>query len=225
MRFFRSLAAVGASALLLLLCMPAPASEIQAPLPDSEASPAQRMHVGRRVIRVELLDAQGAPVPLPLVAGVASASLKEGSQYRLRLTNLTQGRLSVVVSVDGLDPARGNRAYLGQPGVVLQPGETRVLAHSRQAPDAPPGAFLPGARKQGEIALKVFLERKDYPTQMPGVAPAPFSPEYFRVTSAGDREWLPPKGYPFRRLSREPAEAPYLKYRVRSPAPAIHGQR
>lgn len=212
MRCFPGWAGIGLGLVLFLCPSPAPATDAPA-----LESPGPRTHVGRDVVRVELLDARDRPLPLPMVAGWPSASLEAGGQYRLRLTNLTPRRLLVVVSVDGIDPAHGRRAYRGQPGLVLQPGESRILAHARPAPGAPAAAFLQPAPApgHGEVALQVFQERKDYPTQMPGVPAAPFSPEYFRISASGEREWLPPRGYPFRPLSRTPVESPYLRYQVK----------
>lgn len=176
--------------------------------------PAPPTHLERQTLRLEVLEGAAAPKALPLVMkkGWLNAQLPTYSELGLRLTNMGEGRLLVVVAINGLDPSSGKKAYQGQPGQVLLPGQAIVINQGKTHKKAPLGPVLPASRAEGTISVAVFHERTDYPLLLPGMTPPPFGAEAFKVGKDGVRRWVPPLRYPFRKLTPDPAEFLYLQY-------------
>ena len=146
--------------------------------------------------------------------GRISAQLKEGEEYGLRLSNLTDRRIMVVLSVDRLDPRLGTPAYQGQPGILFQPGETRLVMKGKPSKKSQARALLPLNPDVATISMMVFEEATDYPTQGMGLPPAPFGPENYRVLADGSRQWIPPSNYPFRKRPGSDPEMIQLHYQI-----------
>lgn len=189
---------------LLATSAPAPSHESALPLTANETN----------LLRTEVVDEDEVSQPLVFKGGKLVAQLEEGQGYGLKLTNLTDRRIMVVVSVDSIDPMRGTKSYQGQPGVVLEPNQSRVLMKGKPSKRAPAQPLLPLNPSRATIALMTFQEATDYPTQGTGLPPAPFGPENYRVNEKGEREWVPPKGYPFRKNPRLGHEVVQFYYEI-----------
>lgn len=168
-----------------------------------------------RLLRSEVVNLNGLAQPMVFSAGRISAQLDEHGEYGLRLTNLTDRRIIVVLSVDRIDPRLGTRAYQGQPGLLFQPGQTRLVMKGKPSKKSPPRSLLPLKPDVGTISMLVFEEATDYPTQGMGLPPAPFGPENYRVSADGNRQWIPPANYPFRKKPGSAPEMIQLHYQVR----------
>lgn len=188
-----------------------------APALSHESAPPLTAHE-TNLLRTEVVDENEDPQPLVFKGGKLVAQLEEDQGYGLKLTNLTDRRIMVVVSVDSIDPMRGTKSYQGQPGVVLDPNQTRVLMRGKPSKRAPAQHLLPLNPAQATIALLAFQETTEYPTQGIGIPPAPFGPENYRVNEKGEREWIPPKGYPFRKHSRLTHQAVQFYYEIEGSA-------
>ena len=74
---------------------------------------------------IEVFDRDsGQVVPTYTKDGRRFVPGRPGARYALRLRNLTQGRLLVVLSVDGVNVISGETADWGQTGYVLDPGRS-----------------------------------------------------------------------------------------------------
>ncbi len=186
---------------------------LEVPAPTWTAPPPPT-HIERQSLRLEVLEGQDAPRALPLVMkkGWLNAALPPSDALGIRLTNVGDGRLLVVVAINGLDPSTGKRAYQGQPGRVLLPGQALVFPKGKAHKKADVAALLPAGKTEGTISVAVFHERTDYPLLLPGMDPPPFGPENFAVGKDGVRRWVPPPRYPFRKATTDPAEMLYLQY-------------
>lgn len=200
---------LASAVLLMLCCLPATARPYSSPVLSLE----------NPLIGVEVVDSSGNPQEIELRHGRLVTDLVEGEPYALRLTNRSDRRVKVVVSIDGVNPRDGTRAYQGQPGVVLPPGTSAVLATGRPSRRAPEGAILPLRPDVGNISLLALKEAGAYPVIGVGYPPAPRGPEHFRVNAKGEREWIPPQGYPFRRDRSAKEERTYMEYELVSPSP------
>lgn len=171
----------------------------------------------RQGVKVEVVDQvssdQPVALPLPMAQGRLRPQLpSDASHLGLRVTNVSQGRILVVVSINGLDPRTGQKAYQGQPGYVLLPGQAWVLKQGKLKKKGPLSPILATGKPQGNISIAVFPERTDYPLLLPGMTPPPFGPENYRVGSDGVRRWVPPARYPFRKEKAEPSDFLYMDY-------------
>lgn len=165
-------------------------------------------------LKVEVLDAQKAPIELSSI-GYRRAQGKLDAPYALRLTNPTNERVLVVVSINGINPSSGKRAYQGQPGIVLDPGESRVIDRQRNDGEVKPLTFTqPDEQTHGKIAIGVFRERMDYPHSLPwGMATQARYGGTARLDPATRQmTWTPPKGARFRKLTDEPEQRIYFEY-------------
>lgn len=166
------------------------------------------------LLRVEVLN-DGHAMPLTTFRGYRRAIGKVDQSYALRLSNLTDERVWVAISIDGINPKTGERAFQGQPGVIIDPGKSSII--DRQKYKIGDGDLVfssTNENKPGKIALAIFCERMDYPHLLPW-NPAlearvggsvRFDPRIKRTI------WLPPSGAAFRKLSTEPYERLYLEY-------------
>lgn len=166
------------------------------------------------LVRIEVLDAEGEPQKISFRHGRLVTDLIDGKSYALRITNLNDRRVKVVVSIDGINPRDGTRAYRGQPGLVLPPGASKVIDSGRPSRRSPEVPLLPLKPEVGKISLLTTRESGSYPLMGVGYPPAPRDPESFRLNAKGEREWIPPHGYPFRRDPATEGERTYMEYEV-----------
>jgi hypothetical protein len=106
----------------------------------------------------------------------------EGQRYEIGLENLTDGRLEVVVSVDGLDVISGKEAdFQSQRGYVILPGEQIAVQGFRQSLNQVAAFRFAGAENSyaarmgaveniGVIGAAVFEEVKRAPVAIAGAA-------------------------------------------------------
>lgn len=182
---------------------------------ESEASwqaPAPPTAAERLGVRLEVVSLGGAPAALPLQVshGRMRAALPSRA-HGVRLTNASEGRVFLVVAIDGVNPTTGQRAYMGQPGMVLEPGQSRVLSRAKAHRKAGWGPVL-AASGEGLVSVAVFPERTDYPLVLPDMESPPFGPDTYRVGADGVRRWVPPQGYPFRKASTAPSTTLHILY-------------
>jgi len=165
----------------------------------------------RQGIEVAFVSLEGkARQDLKSIRGASTASLSKGQRYGLELTNHNPARIWLVVSIDGRNPSSGQRSYIAQPGLVLEPGKTVTLYRGRVKKK---GELLPLFEQDegGSVSVGVFHERRDYPFLTPGMTPPPGGPETF-VQDADGQRWVPPVGSRFRKSTEVPAETIYLRY-------------
>ena len=155
------------------------------------------------LLRVEVLGDGGVALPLARFHGFRQAVLKAQWPYSLRVTNLSEGRIRVVFSVNGRDPISGRRAFLSQGGWLLKPGQARSFPLNVQV-----------GNSAGRIDVAAFVETPDYPLVQPGLPFAPFGPENFYKGADGVKRWIPPTGFPFRPAQASPNEVLHLVYAV-----------
>lgn len=182
--------------------------------------PPPRTQVERRNLRLEVVQGAEEPQALPLTTkgGWLHAALPSKTDLGLRLTNTGEGRLLVVVSINGMDPFTGRRAYQGQPGKVIEPGQSVVMRRGKFHKKADFEPILPANKDDGAISVAIFEERTDYPLVLPNMEPPPFGPENYKVGKDGVRRWVPPPRYPFRKVSAEPSEFLFVQYSLAAPA-------
>lgn len=212
---FHLLAACLAS--LLILSTPSTANESNH---TSSYEPIVKALV-QPALRLELKEtAQGGLAPLKLLHGYRVAHLAKGAPYALRLTNTSLERVMVVVALGGRDPFTGKKAYRGQKGRVIEPGETLAVSEYREGKKSVRPLFE-NQPDRSSVDVAVFYERTDYPLILPGMDTPPFGRENYAVGADGKRRWMPPKGYPFRKRSEEPSSFVHLPYTL---LPATAGE-
>lgn len=157
-----------------------------------------------------------------------------GRPYAVRLTNTTDRRVLVVLSVDGINAITGETAAVSQTGYVLEPWQSTQVDGWRKSmqqvahfvfTDLPDSyaARTGRADNVGVIGLAVFEEtyrRSPYPPSIAGAAKAraeaPAAADEARAqsigTGHGTREWSPVQHTPFIRASRTPVEIVELRY-------------
>ena len=105
-----------------------------------------------------------------------------GHRYAVRLSNRSDERVLVVLSVDGVNAVSGQDADPGQAGYVLGPWETAEIAGWRKSlddiaqfvfTDLPDSYAARTGRPDnvGVIGIAVFRERRVYPPRYPRYAP------------------------------------------------------
>ncbi len=170
--------------------------------------PKSLTHLG---VEVAVVDEAGEPKEVSSQRGFSTVSLGADHAYGIRISNRTEARVWLVLSVDGTNPSTGKRSYIAQPGLVLESGQTVVLKKGRlnKKGDLRP---LFESKEEGDFTVGIFQERTDYPLITPGMVAPPYGREAFVVGSDGVRRWVPPKGYPFRKATQMPASVVYLRY-------------
>ncbi len=100
---------------------------------------------------------------------------KKGREYQLKVKNLSQVRLEVVLSVDGLDVIDGKPASVKKRGYVINPGKTLVVKGFRTSHEevaafrfsSVPGSYANlrhgNVRNVGVVGLAVFTEKGRQP--------------------------------------------------------------
>jgi hypothetical protein len=121
-----------------------------------------------------------------------------GARYGLRVTNHTDGRVLVVMSVDGVNILTGETADYGQRGYVLNPyGSTEVTGWRKSNSEVAAFAFAPLSQSYaartgrptdvGVIGMAVFRERvAEPPSMVEAPVPRPEWREQARRGGLGD---------------------------------------
>lgn len=196
---------------LLLACLLSAAPSLFAqsldPLPNAIQTPT---------LKVEMLNGE-QPMELTIFRGYRRATGRVDQPYSLRLSNLTDERVWVAIAIDDINPRTGERATQGQPGFIIDPGQSRVIEHQKNKDGQRPLTFSKTEdNKPGKIAMAIFRERMDYPHSMPWNAETEarvggsvrFDAKTKRTT------WLPPSGASFRKMSLEPEQRMYFEYQA-----------
>lgn len=190
------------------------ASAVEGSAADSDISPWVAPPIPQSMTRLGLevafVNKDGQPLNQTSLRGVSTVALAPGEKHGVRLVNHNPTRVSLVIAIDGLNPSTGKPSYMGQPGLVLNPGETVTLYRTRLKRKGDLVPLFEG-RQEGSINVGIFQERTDYPFITPGMSPPPYGPENFVQDGTG-RRWVPPQHYPFRKTTDLPASMIYLRY-------------
>ena len=188
------------------------------PTENSWKNPHQRSFIQQGLVKMEVVT--GTPesgwtaLPFRLSHGRAGATLSSHQTPKLRLTNESEGRVMLILSVNGINPYTGRKAYQGEKGQVLEPGATLLVEEGKISRKAEWSPILPANQEKGTVAVAVFHERTDYPLTLPNTTSPPFGPETFRTGADGVLRWVPPKGYPFRRVEEYPTALLQMDYQL-----------
>jgi hypothetical protein len=124
-----------------------------------------------RPVDVQIVDRmRGRPLPLIDHRGTAWVAGQPGDRYAVRLSNRTNARVMVVLSVDGVNVVSGETAAIGQVGYVLSPWQTFDVSGWRKSDQETAAFYFTSiadsyagrtARPQnvGVIGAAVFRER------------------------------------------------------------------
>jgi len=131
------------------------------------------------LVHVHLVDrTSGEVLPEHRHRGHTWVAGRPGDRYAVRLSNRSNGRVLVVLSVDGVNAVSGQTAATGQTGYVLAPWQTADITGWRKT-DAEAAAFyftsLPDSyaartdrpQNVGVIGVAVFRERVPVPRPVP----------------------------------------------------------
>lgn len=134
---------------------------------------------GGHLVQVHLVDRAGGDVLAEhRHRGSTWVAGRPGDRYAVRLSNRSNGRVLVVLSVDGVNAVSGQTAATGQTGYVLAPWQTAEIIGWRKT-DAEAAAFyftaLPDSyaartdrpQNVGVIGVAVFRERVPTPRPVP----------------------------------------------------------
>ena len=208
----------GCAALLLAFSPLVQAQTAEASDPSPVSTPEQRSFVEQGLVRLEVVrqteQEQWSAIPLQVTYGRSRATLSPQQKAGIRLTNTSEGRVMVIVSINGINPYTGRKAYQGQSGLVIEPGASLLVDQGKTDRKSDWSPILPAAQDEGTIAVAVFHERRDYPLVLPNMEAPPFGPETFRVGADGLQRWVPPMNYPFRRIAEHPTALIHMDYRA-----------
>lgn len=198
----------------LLLCMGMGAPSFSGASTPNFSYTSPMHEVGNELVRVRALAPDGQPAALSMVRGYLRLMGDKGTDYAIEMTNLTRERIMVILAIDGIDPRNGKRAYIGQRGIVLDPGASRRISNRMRKGQVEDLLF---DREEGKVTLGVFREKMDYPHLLPW---NPRLQEKVGGQSWFDPQtrknlWLPPSGAPFRKLTDEPKYV-YFEYQMSS---------
>jgi hypothetical protein len=126
----------------------------------------------------------GQPLPFWRHDGRLFVAGPPGARYSLRVTNNTEDRVLVVLSVDGVNIISGETADPGQTGYIFKPHESYDLSGWRKSPTvvaaftfAPlPQSYAARTGRPGEvgvIGLAMFREEAEPPPPPPVIIPEP----------------------------------------------------
>jgi hypothetical protein len=124
----------------------------------------------------------GQPLPVWRHHGRLFVAGRPGARYGLRVTNRSDGRVMVVMSVDGVNVYTGQTAGLGQDGYVFEPHESYDLTGWRKSQDEVAAfTFAPLSQSYaartgrpgevGVIGMAVFREKTAIPVEAPPPPP------------------------------------------------------
>jgi hypothetical protein len=132
---------------------------------------AAKADLGPDLVDLQLVDRDtGQPLQVWPHAGRRFVAGQPGARYSLRVTNHTEGRLLVVMSVDGVNIITGETAGYGQRGYVLSPHQSYDVSGWRKS-DSEVAAFTFAPLPQsyaartgrpgdvGVVGLAAFKER------------------------------------------------------------------
>jgi len=149
-------------------------------------------------VDLTVIDRQtGQPLKLWRHGGRLFVAGQPGTNYSLRVTNNTDGRVLVVMPVDGVNILSGETAGYGQRGYIFAPHETDdILGWRKSLSEVAAFTFAPlpqsyAARtgrpaEVGVIGIAMFKERAPIPVDVPPPPPAG------RAEPADAGEPLPP---------------------------------
>lgn len=167
----RAGARLAALALLALTLLPLPSPGMQRLWPAREP-----------LVRLEVVDREtGRTLPVLPYRSERWIEGAPGHRYAVRLTNLTDARVLVVLSVDGVNAVSGETAATDQAGYVLLPGQsTEINGWRKSLDDVAQFVFTDlgdsyaartgRPRNVGVIGMAVFREAVPYPPPPPPVA-------------------------------------------------------
>ncbi|HEY0504254.1 MAG TPA: hypothetical protein VGD42_12250 [Lysobacter sp.] len=162
-----------------------------------------------------------------------------GHRYAVRLTNTSDRRVLVVLSVDGVNAITGQTASPSQSGYVLEPWQTAQIDGWRKSmrhvaqfvfTDLPDSYAARTGRPDdvGVIGIAVFEEARPWhappiaraeredaaakPAASPGVLDEARAQAQSIGTGHGDREWSRASRTDFVRASRSPAQVSEVRY-------------
>src|SRR5581483_621785 len=153
-------------------------------------------------------------------AGRAFVAGQPNARYAVRIRNNSDGRVLVVVSVDGLNILTGETAGYGQTGYVLRPYETYDVSGWRKS-DTEVAAFTFAALAQsyaartgrpddvGVIGIAAFRE-KAHPPSVASISGARRSDDVNELVVTGERRGAP-------RPAPPPMAVPPVEHRIEEP--------
>ncbi len=144
---------------------------------------AWRPAAARPLVDMSVVDRDdGQALPEYRARGETWIAGTPGHRYAVRLSNRSDERVLVVLSVDGVNAVSGQDADPGQAGYVLGPWETAEIAGWRKSldditqfvfTDLPDSYAARTGRPDnvGVIGIAVFRERRAYPPRYPAYSP------------------------------------------------------
>jgi hypothetical protein len=186
-------------------------------------------------ITLSLVDRDSAQIlPAYRKQGLTWVAGNPATRYAIRLSNQTDGRLLVVLSVDGVNVISGETAGFGQTGYVLEPwrsyditgwrkSDTEVAAFEFAALGDSYAARTGRPDHVGVVGAAVFLEKPLAPPAAPPMATSPLAsglaagraaaaPRDGLGTAQGHREWSVSSKTQFERQGSSPQALLELHY-------------
>lgn len=139
------------------------------------------------LVDMRLLDrSQGQALDTWRYRDAAWVAGQPGNRYAVQLTNRTDARVLVVLSIDGINAISGETAAVGQTGYVLAPHATAEITGWRKSLSEAAAFYftsLPDSyaartdrpENVGVIGAAVYRERVWRPEPRPSYSPAPYS--------------------------------------------------
>ena len=188
-------------------------------------------------VALALVDDGGARLPTYPRHGRTWVLGHAGQRYRVRLSNRSDRRVLVVLSVDGVNAVSGQTAATSQGGYVLGPWQTAEIDGWRKSLQESARFYFSdlhdsyAARTRrpdnvGVVGIAVFAERSPVMALPPPVASrtaadaaetasaesaAPVAQQRIG-TGHGERSWSPVSATAFVRASRHPVQVSELRY-------------
>ncbi len=207
--------------------------------PSQGASPPAP--AGNPVV-LSLVDEAGGELPVYGHRGQHWVPGQPGRSYQVRLSNRSDRRVLVVLSIDGVNAVTGQTAAPNQTGYVLHPWQSADIDGWRKSmdeaarfvfTDLPDSYAVRTGRPDnvGVVGIAVFAERMYRPMYPTPVSPPPASrvsgqsraanesmadaasaPQQRIGTGHGERGWSPVQNTRFVRASRHPIQITELRY-------------
>lgn len=193
-------------------------------------------------VSVSLVDEAGGELPIYGHRGQQWVPGQPGRAYQVRLTNQSDRRVMVVLSIDGVNAVTGQTAASNQTGYVLDPWQSAEIDGWRKSmeesarfvfTDLPDSYAARTGRPDnvGVVGIAVFAERVNRPVYsapmpqstrssaagaaneaMADATPAPSEPQQRIGTGHGERQWSPVASTEFVRASHRPIQLTELRY-------------
>jgi hypothetical protein len=175
------------------------------------------------LVDLQIVDREtGEPLRVWRRGGRQFIAGEPGRRYSLRLVNQSEGRVLVVLSVDGVNVVTGETAGVRQSGYVLYPAQSADISGWRKS-DSEVAAFAFAPLPQsyaartgrpsdvGVVGMAVFKEKlAPPPVYVPAPAPAPLEGRVGRGVS--------PRGRPDLPTNIPPLPVPPVQQRIEAPA-------